>query len=117
MIRNQVLAFGKSEKSEFINIGIFAASLGGRKGRRQISRDLMGKSLHKQVKIRAFTGHSHTVNSLLFVRSLLLLIFTNLISHEFKILAKHLFIKNLHQETSFIANLNLCEPVHKHKIA
>ena len=31
MIKKQVLAFGKSEKSEFINIGIFAASLGGLK--------------------------------------------------------------------------------------
>ena len=36
MIGKQVLAFGKSEKSKFINIGIFAASSGGRKGRRQI---------------------------------------------------------------------------------
>ena len=41
MIGKQVLAFGKSEKSEFINIVIFAASLGGRKGRRQIGRDHM----------------------------------------------------------------------------
>ena len=32
MIGKQVLAFGKSEKSEFINIGIFAASSGGIKG-------------------------------------------------------------------------------------
>ena len=32
MIRKQVLAFGKSEKSEFINIGIFAASREGVKG-------------------------------------------------------------------------------------
>ena len=38
MIGKQVLAFGKSEKSEFINIGIFAASSGGRKGRCQIGR-------------------------------------------------------------------------------
>ena len=38
MIGKQVLAFGKSEKSEFINIGIFAASSGGRKGRRHIGR-------------------------------------------------------------------------------
>ena len=36
MIGKQVLAFGKSEKSKFINIGIFAASSGGRKGRRHI---------------------------------------------------------------------------------
>ena len=33
MIGKQVLAFGKSEKSEFINIRIFAASSGGRIGR------------------------------------------------------------------------------------
>ena len=33
MIGKQVLAFGKSEKSKFINIGIFAASSGGREGR------------------------------------------------------------------------------------
>ena len=38
MIGKQVLAFGKSEKSEFINIGIFAASSGGRKRRRHIRR-------------------------------------------------------------------------------
>ena len=38
MIGKQVLAFGKSEKSELINIGIFAASSGGRKGRRHIGR-------------------------------------------------------------------------------
>ena len=38
MIGKQVLAFGKSEKSEFINIGIFAVSSGGRKGRRHIGR-------------------------------------------------------------------------------
>ena len=38
MIGKQILAFGKSEKSEFINIGIFAASSGGRKGRRHIKR-------------------------------------------------------------------------------
>ena len=38
MIRKQVLAFGNSEKSEFINIGIFAASSGGRKGRCHIGR-------------------------------------------------------------------------------
>ena len=38
MIGKQVLAFGKSEKSEFINIGIFAASSGGRKGRLHIGR-------------------------------------------------------------------------------
>ena len=38
MIGKQVLAFGKSEKSEFINIRIFAASSGGRKGRRHIGR-------------------------------------------------------------------------------
>ena len=38
MIGKQVLAFSKSEKSEFINIGIFAASSGGRKGRRHIRR-------------------------------------------------------------------------------
>ena len=38
MIGKQVYAFGKSEKSEFINIGIFAASLEGRKGRRHIGR-------------------------------------------------------------------------------
>ena len=36
MIGKQVLAFGKSEISKFINIGIFAASSGGRKGRRHI---------------------------------------------------------------------------------
>ena len=36
MIGKQVLAFGKSQKSKFINIGIFAASSGGRKGRRII---------------------------------------------------------------------------------
>ena len=38
VIGKQVLAFGKSEKLEFINIGIFAASSGGRKGRRHIGR-------------------------------------------------------------------------------
>ena len=38
MIGKQVLAFGKSKKSEFINIGIFAASSGGRKGRLHIGR-------------------------------------------------------------------------------
>ena len=38
MIGKQVLAFGKSEKSEFINIGIFGASSGGRKGRLHIGR-------------------------------------------------------------------------------
>ena len=38
MIGKQVLAFGKSEKSEFINIGIFAALSGGHKGRRHIGR-------------------------------------------------------------------------------
>ena len=38
MIGKQVLAFGKSEKSELINIGIFATSSGGRKGRRHIGR-------------------------------------------------------------------------------
>ena len=38
MIGKQVLAFGKSEKSEFINIGIFAALSGGRKGRCHIGR-------------------------------------------------------------------------------
>ena len=38
VIGKQVLAFGKSEKSEFINIGIFAASSGGHKGRRHIGR-------------------------------------------------------------------------------
>ena len=38
MIGKQVLAFGKSEKSEFINIGIFAATSGGRKGRNHIRR-------------------------------------------------------------------------------
>ena len=38
MIGKQVLAFGKSEKLEFINIGIFAASSGGRKERRHIGR-------------------------------------------------------------------------------
>ena len=38
MIGKQVLAFGKSEKSEFINSGIFAASSGGRKGRHHIGR-------------------------------------------------------------------------------
>ena len=38
VIGKQVLVFGKSEKSEFINIGIFAASSGGRKGRRHIGR-------------------------------------------------------------------------------
>ena len=38
MIGKQVLAFGKSEKSEFINIRIFAALSGGRKGRRHIGR-------------------------------------------------------------------------------
>ena len=36
MIGKQVLAFGKSQKSKFINIGIFAASSGGRKERRII---------------------------------------------------------------------------------
>ena len=36
VIGKQVLAFGESEKSKFINIGIFAASSGGRKGRRHI---------------------------------------------------------------------------------
>ena len=36
MIRKQVLAFGKSKKIGIINIGIFAASSGGRKGRRHI---------------------------------------------------------------------------------
>ena len=47
MIGKQVLAFGKSEKSEFINIGIFAALLDGVKGGaisgglRQIRRDHM----------------------------------------------------------------------------
>ena len=39
----QVLAFGKSEKSEFTNIGIFAASSGGRKGRRHIGRFTPGR--------------------------------------------------------------------------
>ena len=38
MIGKQVLAFGKSEKSEFINIENFAASSGGRKGRCHIGR-------------------------------------------------------------------------------
>ena len=38
MIGKQVLDFGKSEKSEFINIGIFAASSGGCKGRCNIGR-------------------------------------------------------------------------------
>ena len=38
MIGKQVLAFGKSEKSEFINIRIFAALSGGRKGRHHIGR-------------------------------------------------------------------------------
>ena len=38
MIGKQVLAFGKSEKLEFINIGIFAASSGGHKGRHHIGR-------------------------------------------------------------------------------
>ena len=38
VIRKQVLAFGKSEKSEFINIRIFPASSAGRKGRRHIGR-------------------------------------------------------------------------------
>ena len=38
MIGKQILAFGKSEISELINIGIFAASWGGRKGRRHIGR-------------------------------------------------------------------------------
>ena len=38
MIGKQVLAFGKSEKSELLNIGIFAALSGGRKGRRHIGR-------------------------------------------------------------------------------
>ena len=38
VIEKQVLAFGKSEKSEFINIRIFAASSGGHKGRRHIGR-------------------------------------------------------------------------------
>ena len=38
MIGKQVLAFGKSEKSELINIRIFAASSGGPKGRRHIGR-------------------------------------------------------------------------------
>ena len=38
MIGKQVLAFGKSEKSEFINIGIYAASSGGRKERGHIGR-------------------------------------------------------------------------------
>ena len=38
MIGKQVLAFRKSEKSEIINIRIFAASSGGRKGRRHIGR-------------------------------------------------------------------------------
>ena len=38
MIGKQVLAFGRSVKSEFINIGIFAASLGGCKGRPHIGR-------------------------------------------------------------------------------
>ena len=36
VIGKQDLAFGKSEKSEFINIEIFAASSGGRKGWRHI---------------------------------------------------------------------------------
>ena len=36
MIGKQVLAFGKREKSELIYIRIFAASSGGRKGRRHI---------------------------------------------------------------------------------
>ena len=38
MIGKQVLAFGKSEKSEFINIGIFAASSGGCEGRLHVGR-------------------------------------------------------------------------------
>ena len=38
MIGKQVLAFGKSEKSECINIRIFVASSGGRKGRHHIGR-------------------------------------------------------------------------------
>ena len=38
VIGKQVLAFGKSEKSEFINIRIFAASSEGHKGRRHIGR-------------------------------------------------------------------------------
>ena len=45
VIGKQVLAFGKGLKSEFINIEIFAASSGGRKGRRQIGRDHMYGSL------------------------------------------------------------------------
>ena len=35
VIGKQVLTFGKCERSEFINIRIFAASPGGYKGRRQ----------------------------------------------------------------------------------
>ena len=38
MIGKQVLAFGKREKSELINIGIFAASSGGHKRRCHIGR-------------------------------------------------------------------------------
>ena len=38
VIGKQVLSFGKSEKWEFINIGIFAALSGGRKRRRHIGR-------------------------------------------------------------------------------
>ena len=36
MTGKQVLAFGKSENLEFIHIRTFAASSGGRKGRRHI---------------------------------------------------------------------------------
>ena len=58
MIGKQVLAFGKSEKSEFINIGIFAAS-GGLKeggaisgGLHQIGRDHMYDDKAEALKIK-----------------------------------------------------------------
>ena len=60
MIGKQVLAFGKSEKSEFINIGIFAASSGGRKGRRHI-----GKFTPDRERSHVWTGIQEIVGSIL----------------------------------------------------
>ena len=81
VIGKQVLAFGKSQKSEFINIGSFAAWSGGRKGRRHIRRFmpdrershvwwLKRKCVHKFfTALRNFTkgSNSNRIGPLLFL--------------------------------------------------
>ena len=63
MIGKHVLALEKAKKSKFINIGIFAASSGGRKGRRHIGSFTPDRERSHVCLIHLIATHNECVYS------------------------------------------------------